>query len=108
MLEIVEDTQEVPFHFRFETEMSGKHGSIKGKSTLPKTKPGDVTFPAVALRNFNASKAIIRCTLYQVPDEEQGFIARPHGHRLLVRSEGQQSFDPLVVEVSSLNEFKAT
>jgi len=103
MLEIIEEPKHKPFRFRYRSEMNGMHGSLMGQSTERSRK----TYPTVALRNFNfnASKAIIRCSLYQVPDDKSNSKRMPHSHKLVIRRGEIEDIDPHDVEVSSQNNF---
>lgn len=65
------------------------------------------TYPTVALRNFNfVSKALIRCTLYQVHDESSSKRS-PHSHKLVKRRNDVDKSDPHDIEVSNESEFTA-
>lgn len=104
-LEIIEQPSSKPFRFRYKSEMHGTHGSLMGAKTV-KTRR---TYPTVALRNFNfASKAIIRCTLYQVSSETDKARRSPHSHKLVIRRGDSEESDPHDVEVSNVNNFTAT
>lgn len=99
-LEIVEQPTDKPFRFRYKSEMHGTHGSLMGVYTERSKR----TYPTVALRNFNfASKAIIRCSLYQVPNETEK--RSPHSHQLVIRRGEIEESDPHDFEVSSQNDF---
>lgn len=105
LLEIVEQPMDKPFRFRYKSEMHGTHGSLMG-SLSERTKR---TYPAVALRNFNfAPRAIIRCSLYQVPDASNVTDKRyPHSHKLIIKRGEIEECDPHDFEVSSQNDFTA-
>lgn len=103
-LEIVEQPTDKPFRFRYKSEMHGTHGSLMGIHN-DKAKR---TYPTVALRNFNfASKAMIRCSLYQVPNEAGGEARSPHSHQLVIRRGDNEESDPHDFEVSNHNDFTA-
>lgn len=72
-LEIIEQPDK--YHFRFDTELDGKHGILLGERKLSTRK----TFPTARLHNF-MGEALIRCSLYQV--ETPMF----HPHTLYLRS----------------------
>lgn len=120
-LEIVEQPSEKPFRFRYSSEMHGEicwifdepwsltmsivgtHGSLMGAHTERSKR----TYPTVVLRNFNfASKALIRCTLYQVHDEGSSKRS-PHSHKLVKRRNDVDKSDPHGIEVSNESEFTA-
>jgi nuclear factor NF-kappa-B p105 subunit len=102
-IELIEQPLQ-PFRFRYKSEMHGTHGSLMGVGT-ERTKK---TFPTVALRNFNypTAKAMIRCSLYQVPSETK-LIRSPHSHRLISRHNDVESGDPHDREVSIDNDYTA-
>jgi nuclear factor NF-kappa-B p105 subunit len=101
-LEIIEQPLQ-PFRFRYKSEMHGTHGSLMGIGTERSKK----TYPTVALRNFGyASKAMIRCSLYQVPSDTQPNRS-PHSHQLISRHNDTETSDPHDREVSSENDFTA-
>lgn len=103
-LEIVEQPTDKPFRFRYKSEMHGTHGSLMGVCTERSKR----TYPTVALRNFKfASKAIIRCSLYQVLSESGGGTRSPHSHQLVIRRGDNEESDPHDFEVSSQNDFTA-
>lgn len=103
-LEIVEQPADKPFRFRYKSEMHGTHGSLMGISTERSKR----TYPTVALRNFNfASKAMIRCSLYQVPNESGPLKRSPHSHKLVIRRGDIEESDPHDIEVSTSNDFTA-
>jgi nuclear factor NF-kappa-B p105 subunit len=92
-----------PFRFRYKSEMHGTHGSLMGVGT-ERTKK---TFPTVALMNFNfVTKAMIRCSLYQVPSETK-INRSPHSHRLISRHNDVETGDPHDREVSKENDYTA-
>lgn len=85
--------------------MHGTHGSLMGI----KTERSRRTYPTVALRNFGfITKAIIRCSLYQVPNEAVSNRRCPHSHKLVIRRGDIEESDPHVIEVSNENDFTAT
>jgi nuclear factor NF-kappa-B p105 subunit len=100
-LEIVEEPTDKPFRFRYKSEMHGTHGSLMGA----RTERSKRTYPTVALRNFNFAKAIIRCSLYQVP--KKNGERSPHSHKLVIRKGDIEQNDPHDIEVSSQNDFTA-
>lgn len=104
-LEIVEQPTDRPFRFRYKSEMHGTHGSLMGLQTERSRR----TYPAVALKNFQSfgTKALIRCTLYQVPSEGSVNKRSPHSHKLVIRRGDVEESDPHDVEVSNLNNFTA-
>lgn len=83
--------------------MHGTHGSLMGIRTERSRR----TYPTVALRNYGyISKAMIRCSLYQVPNE--AMRRSPHSHKLVVRSGETEKSDPHDIEISAQNDFTAT
>lgn len=103
-LRIVEQPTDKPFRFRYKSEMHGTHGSLMGIRTERSRR----TYPTVELRNFNfATKATIRCSLYQVPSDATTKRS-PHSHKLVIRRGDVEESDPHDIEVSSQNSFKAT
>lgn len=103
-LEIIEQPTDKPFRFRYKSEMHGTHGSLMGVYTERSKR----TYPTVALRNFNfASKAMIRCSLYQVPNDAGSGNRSPHSHQLVIRRGDIEESDPHDFEVSSQNDFTA-
>lgn len=104
-LEIVEQPIDKPFRFRYKSEMHGTHGSLMGT----KTERSKRTYPTVTLHNFFnfSSKAIIRCSLYQVLNESGSSKRSPHSHKLVIRRGDVEESDPHDIEVSSQNDFTA-
>lgn len=65
------------------------------------------TYPSVKLQNFpSTSKAMIRCSLYQVSDDGTPKKS-PHSHKLVKRRNDIDRSDPHDIEVSIDNDFTA-
>lgn len=86
------------FHFRYDTEMNERHGSLTGQQKK--------TYPTVCLRNFFDGKASIQCTLYQMSKSNE--MPLPHSHLLVVRNGNAYKSEPHTVTVTQATGYQAT